>query len=83
MVCLPIDAGIEVGEDPINVELPPRLSFLAKFFELQRLMISHNSGLTKPHPYSSAAISWPFVLRGISFWETKQGLRQIYLLGEF
>lgn len=44
-------------------------------------MISHNSGLTKPHPYSSSASSWPFVLRGLSFWEAKEGLRQIYLLG--
>ena len=44
-------------------------------------MISANAGLVKPHPYSSTPITWPFVLRGISFWETKEGLRQIYLLG--
>ncbi|KAI8850085.1 glycosyltransferase family 39 protein [Chytridium lagenaria] len=56
-------------------------SFLSKFIELQNLMISHNAGLTKPHPYSSTPITWPFVLRGISFWEVKEGLKQIYLLG--
>ncbi|KAI9351121.1 Dolichyl-phosphate-mannose-protein mannosyltransferase-domain-containing protein [Zopfochytrium polystomum] len=58
-----------------------RLTFLQKFIELQAAMISHNAGLTKPHPYSSTPITWPFVVRGISFWETKDGLRQIYLLG--
>ena len=54
--------------------------FLAKFFELQGLMISHNSALKKSHPYSSEPISWPFALRGISFWEKEKGWRQIYLL---
>ena len=44
-------------------------------------MIHHNNQLTKSHPYSSAPITWPFVIRGISFWETKEGLKQIYLLG--
>jgi dolichyl-phosphate-mannose-protein mannosyltransferase len=44
-------------------------------------MIHHNNALTKSHPYSSAPITWPFVIRGISFWETKEGLKQIYLLG--
>ncbi|KAI9012737.1 Dolichyl-phosphate-mannose-protein mannosyltransferase-domain-containing protein [Gaertneriomyces semiglobifer] len=58
-----------------------KMSFLEKFLELQGLMLSHNAGLTKPHPYSSAPIAWPFVLRGISFWEVKESLRQIYLLG--
>lgn len=57
------------------------MSFFSKFFELQDLMISHNAGLTKPHPYSSGPGGWPFVLRGISFWEKKEGLKQIYLLG--
>ncbi|KAJ3222116.1 hypothetical protein HK099_002695 [Clydaea vesicula] len=74
--------GTEIGEEVEAVEpQKKKLSFLSKFFELQRLMISHNSGLTKPHPYSSTPITWPFVLRGISFWENKEGLRQIYLLG--
>lgn len=44
-------------------------------------MIRHNNALTSSHPYSSSPITWPFVVRGISFWEKKDGLKQIYLLG--
>lgn len=44
-------------------------------------MISHNSGLTKPHPYSSGPINWPFLVRGISFWTLGDKNQQIYLLG--
>ncbi|KAJ3278129.1 hypothetical protein HK104_002629 [Borealophlyctis nickersoniae] len=76
--------GTEIGveeEKDSKKKGEKKLSFLQKFLELQSLMISHNAGLVKPHPYSSTPITWPFVLRGISFWETKEGLRQIYLLG--
>ncbi|TPX64456.1 dolichyl-phosphate-mannose---protein mannosyltransferase [Spizellomyces sp. 'palustris'] len=76
--------GTEIGEpiiDPKTQPKKPTLPFLSKFVELQSLMIAHNAGLTKPHPYSSTPITWPFVLRGISFWERKANLRQIYLLG--
>ncbi|KAI8585613.1 Dolichyl-phosphate-mannose-protein mannosyltransferase-domain-containing protein [Geranomyces variabilis] len=81
--------GTEIGADNDEQEEAAQrkkhpiktLSFLQKFVELQGLMIAHNSGLTKPHPYSSLPLTWPFVLRGISFWERKEGLRQIYLLG--
>ncbi|KAI8818483.1 Dolichyl-phosphate-mannose-protein mannosyltransferase-domain-containing protein [Fimicolochytrium jonesii] len=85
--------GVEKGEDDAEAarekeeaaakasKSKKKLSFLQKFLELQGLMIAHNSGLTKPHPYSSTPITWPFVLRGISFWERKEGLKQIYLLG--
>ncbi|KAI8895247.1 Dolichyl-phosphate-mannose-protein mannosyltransferase-domain-containing protein [Globomyces pollinis-pini] len=57
------------------------MSFLQKFVELQSKMIHHNNALTATHPYSSVPISWPFVIRGISFWEKKEGWKQIYLLG--
>ncbi len=63
------------------MEKSPQMSFLQKFFELQSLMLVHNSRLTSSHPYQSEPGSWPFVLRGISYWETKAGLRQIYVLG--
>jgi len=60
-------------------------SFITKFIELQSAMIKHNAGLTKSHPYQSGPETWPFVLRGISFWQGKdQGADykgQIYLLG--
>lgn len=59
--------GHEVGQEA-TVNTPAPMGFFAKFFELQGLMISHNSGLTKPHPYSSSPMSWPFMTRGISFW---------------
>jgi len=78
---LPYDVlGTEVGQEE-QINAPGKMSFLAKFIELQLLMISHNSGLTKPHPYSSSPSSWPFMTRGISFWEDKDTLQQIYLLG--
>ena len=81
------DLFIEAPENETKVEKKepdeeiPTPSFLAKFLELQSLMISHNAGLTKSHPYQSSPISWPFSIRGISFWEKKEGLKQIYLLG--
>ncbi|ORZ39537.1 Dolichyl-phosphate-mannose-protein mannosyltransferase-domain-containing protein [Catenaria anguillulae PL171] len=56
-----------------------RPSFLAKFAEMQSLMISHNAGLTKPHPYQSPPHFWPVAWRGISFWQDGKD-RQIYLL---
>lgn len=61
----------------------PKMGFLAKFFELQGLMIFHNAGLTKAHPYQSTPETWPLLNRGISFWERKgpPTWRQIYLLG--
>ncbi|KAJ3133821.1 hypothetical protein HK100_004034 [Physocladia obscura] len=57
------------------------MPFILKFLELQNVMFVQNAGLTTSHPYSSSPNEWPFVIRGISFWETKEGLRQIYLLG--
>ncbi len=54
---------------------------MQKFGELQSLMLIHNNRLTSSHPYSSHAGSWPFVTRGISYWENKEGFRQIYVMG--
>jgi C-terminal four TMM region of protein-O-mannosyltransferase len=59
-----------------------RLPFWVKYFELQRLMFYHNNALTSSHPYASQPISWPFLLRGVSFWTKGDELReQIYFLG--
>ena len=71
---------VQSPED-LKKEKKKDISFFRKFLELQGLMLHHNSQLTKSHPYSSAPITWPFVVRGISFWETAEGLKQIYLLG--
>ncbi|OZJ04054.1 hypothetical protein BZG36_03562 [Bifiguratus adelaidae] len=57
------------------------MNFLSKFLELQAAMLSHNAALTSSHPYSSDPISWPFLLKGISFWTQNSTRRQIYLLG--
>ncbi|KAJ8325287.1 Dolichyl-phosphate-mannose--protein mannosyltransferase 4 [Batrachochytrium dendrobatidis] len=74
--------GTELGEETQKEKSgKPPLSFMAKFIELQVQMVAHNSKLTKPHPYSSPPSHWPFVVRGISFWEKKDGIRQIYLIG--
>jgi dolichyl-phosphate-mannose-protein mannosyltransferase len=45
-------------------------------------MFYHNNALTSSHPYASQPISWPFLLRGVSFWTKGDEIRQqIYLLG--
>ncbi|KAI8379726.1 glycosyltransferase family 39 protein [Radiomyces spectabilis] len=58
-----------------------RMPFLRKFFELQGRMLSHNAGLTKPHPYQSRPIAWPFMIRGISYWSKNDTREQIYMTG--
>jgi dolichyl-phosphate-mannose-protein mannosyltransferase len=57
------------------------LSFLRKYIELQRAMFYHNNALTSSHPYASQPISWPFLLRGVSFWTHNETRQQIYFLG--
>ena len=58
-----------------------RLAFLKKYLELQRSMFFHNNALTSSHPYASFPISWPFLLRGVSFWTENDSRQQIYFLG--
>ncbi|KAE9979760.1 hypothetical protein BLS_007090 [Venturia inaequalis] len=58
-----------------------RVPFLKKYFELQRAMFFHNNALTSSHPYASQPISWPFLLRGVSFWTENSSRQQIYFLG--
>jgi len=66
------------GSQPIHP-----MSFFRKYPELQVAMLRHNALLTNTHPYQSDPISWPFLMRGISFWSSKEdgSKRQIYLLG--
>jgi dolichyl-phosphate-mannose-protein mannosyltransferase len=71
-------------EDPRNVKEVKQvksLSFLRKWVELQRAMFYHNNALTSSHPYASQPISWPFLLRGVSFWTHNDTREQIYFLG--
>ncbi|KAI8141824.1 glycosyltransferase family 39 protein [Fennellomyces sp. T-0311] len=58
-----------------------KIPFLLKFLELQGRMLRHNSGLTKPHPYQSTPITWPFLIRGISYWSENDTRQQIYMTG--
>jgi dolichyl-phosphate-mannose-protein mannosyltransferase len=44
-------------------------------------MFFHNNALTSSHPYASQPISWPFLLRGVSFWTENETRQQIYFLG--
>lgn len=72
------------AEDPRNkkeVKQVKSLSFLRKWIELQRAMFHHNNALTSSHPYASQPISWPFLLRGVSFWTHNDTREQIYFLG--
>ncbi|KAF1842647.1 glycosyltransferase family 39 protein [Cucurbitaria berberidis CBS 394.84] len=71
-------------EDERNKKEPKQvkhLSFLRKWVELQRAMFYHNNALTSSHPYASQPISWPFLLRGVSFWTHNDTREQIYFLG--
>jgi dolichyl-phosphate-mannose-protein mannosyltransferase len=68
-----------------NYSSTARISFPAKFVELNREMYEANRTLTASHPYGSHWYSWPLELRPIYYWQGetlangKQG--NIYLLG--
>ncbi|RKP25036.1 MIR motif-containing protein, partial [Syncephalis pseudoplumigaleata] len=74
--------GVHGGNNTALVPKEPLpISFFRKFFELNKVMIERNAALTKPHPYQSNAISWPFVLRGVSYWTKNDEHKQIYFMG--
>lgn len=58
-----------------------KMSFLAKFAELQSKMIIHNNALTELHPYQSKPLSWPLLIRGINYWTHLKDGFQIYVTG--
>lgn len=69
-------------EERMAITLKPKakLSFLQKFVELQGAQLKHNAGLIDNHPFRSDPSTWPFVLRGVSYWD-KNKMARIYLLG--
>ena len=71
--------------DPARMAVTPRKikhkSFVTKYIELQNLMFYHNNKLTSSHPYATEPMTWPFLLRGVSFWTKDDSRQQIYLLG--
>ena len=42
-----------------------RMSFVAKFLELQQVMWTTNAGLTDRHAFDSRPSAWPVLRRGI------------------
>ncbi|KAF2847650.1 glycosyltransferase family 39 protein [Plenodomus tracheiphilus IPT5] len=72
---------VEDERNKKEVKQVKHLSFLRKWIELQRAMFYHNNALTSSHPYASQPISWPFLLRGVSFWTHNDTREQIYFLG--
>jgi len=78
----PLVTDARTARKSVAPRVVQRLSFLTKYIELQRAMFYHNNALTSSHPYSSQPISWPFLLRGVSFWTKGDDVRQqIYFLG--
>ncbi|PKI83690.1 dolichyl-phosphate-mannose--protein mannosyltransferase [Malassezia vespertilionis] len=57
------------------------LPFLNKYLELQRVMFEQNARLTDVHPYSSRPITWPFLVKGVSYWGNDKVRGQIYFIG--
>ncbi|PJF16907.1 hypothetical protein PSACC_03288 [Paramicrosporidium saccamoebae] len=70
----------EADKVALAMKPKPKVSFWQKFTELQRAQIRHNAALIDNHPFKSDPISWPFVLRGVSYWD-KNKMGRIYLLG--
>jgi dolichyl-phosphate-mannose-protein mannosyltransferase len=66
----------QVNEKPVK-----HMNFFKKWFQLQILMLQHNSGLSSSHPYASTPIEWPFCLGGVSFWTKNDVSQQIYMVG--
>ncbi|XP_011176830.2 protein O-mannosyltransferase 1 [Zeugodacus cucurbitae] len=57
-----------------------KLSFLAKFFELQTKMLWNTKQLDA-HMYSSSPLEWPLLDKGIAYWVDTKTSSQIHLLG--
>ncbi|CDK28572.1 unnamed protein product [Kuraishia capsulata CBS 1993] len=76
---------IETSSHPLlesaqKVEFEP-MSFLEKLWELHKVMWRTNAGLTDSHTYASDPLSWPVLLRGVSYWDKEN--KNIYYLGNF
>lgn len=76
-----------VGLDDDRLEYvkkePKTMNFFAKYLELQGTMFRQNNALTSEHPYASEPLSWPFLLRGVSFWTNNKAQTQIYFIGNY
>ncbi|AET39922.1 dolichyl-phosphate-mannose-protein mannosyltransferase Ecym_5145 [Eremothecium cymbalariae DBVPG len=78
-----VDNIVNISEErkAYSPKIVKKLSFIAKWFELQRLMFEHNNKLSSDHPFASQPESWPGSLSGVSFWTKEPETRQIYFIG--
>ncbi|CAI4058127.1 hypothetical protein N7582_001026 [Saccharomyces uvarum] len=65
-------------EDTERISYKPA-SFISKFIESHKKMWHINKNLVDSHVYESQPTTWPFLLRGISYWGENN--RTVYLLG--
>ena len=71
--------GTSESQDPNVIEE----SLLGKFTELNIEMYRANQRLTTPHSYGSQWYTWPFMIRGVYYWNSDgiENQERIYLLG--
>lgn len=84
---------IESNLHPLLDERKPhvdfgQVSFLTKVWDLHLAMFRLNADLTTPHKYSSRPEAWPFVLKGVAYFQSlpqytslTEHTSQIYFLG--
>ena len=70
-----LEGAVNTSDDSLNP--------WEKVWELNRTMYASNSGIRATHPWQSSWWSWPFLPRGVSFWEmrSEDRISRIYLLG--
>ena len=68
------------GDAFMTPEFRTTKSTFGKVIELNVQMYKSNAGLTATHPYSSKWYSWPFMARGIYYWNS-DAESKIYLIG--
>jgi len=44
-------------------------SFIERFIEINKAMLSYNAGITTQHPYQSSWYEWPFDHKAIFYWQ--------------
>ncbi|XP_045511379.1 protein O-mannosyltransferase 1 [Colias croceus] len=69
----------------VSAEMIPttatRLSFWAKFVELQRKMAAHASDAPHGHMFASEPHHWPVLQRSIAYWLSPDSNAQVHLIG--
>ncbi|XP_071821442.1 protein O-mannosyl-transferase 1-like isoform X2 [Apostichopus japonicus] len=66
---------------PPDIWSPGNLGFWEKFLEVQMKMLWANSDVNQEHQYSSSALEWPTMNRGVAYWISPDSNAQIHFLG--